>query len=143
MSRVLTLPIHGKDPPAAAVVEELKAIDAAGKRFFLRSMTRLVGAPDVSDVVPAFNAIDHWTFVETFFGKKVLGAGGVFIGRDDKRADGSLVVTAAGDHTRAGKIERAEAVPVARRAGGTGDHVINRANNVLDRVNITWPGRWW
>ena|SRR5258708_21557269 len=54
---LFALPVDGQDPPAASVIEQLKAVDAAGEGLFSFGVTRFVGAPDMSDVIPGFNAV--------------------------------------------------------------------------------------
>ena len=74
---IFTLPKDGENPPSRAVVEELKAIDAASKGFLPFGMTAFVGAPYVGDVVPTFNAIGDRVFEKALVGESVFAAGDV------------------------------------------------------------------
>ena len=53
------LPENAHDPPTRAVVEELKAVDAACEGFLTLGMARFVGTPHVSDAVPALDTIGY------------------------------------------------------------------------------------
>ena len=64
--RALVLPVNRQDPPAFAVVEKLKAVDAAHKRRGIAwIVTRFVRAPNVSDSAKLFGAPRDFRFVKT------------------------------------------------------------------------------
>src|SRR5215813_14358861 len=109
MRRVLSLPVDGEDPPARAVMEQLKAVDAARERLFSLGVTRFVGAPDVGDAAPLLHAVGHGVFKKSFPGEEILTARGVLVGRGHARTQVALVIAAGGNHARAGIIEAAEA----------------------------------
>src|ERR1051326_609176 len=136
MRLVFRLPVNAEDPPAAAVVKKLEAVDAAREGLFAFGVARLVGAPDVGDVVPLLHPVGDRVFKEAFFAEKILASGGVFIRGQDAQCGCALVAAASGNHTSASVVEAAGAVPVAL-AGGTGDDVIDCGDDVVDRVHIT------
>ena len=64
--RALVLPVNGQDPPAFAVIEKLKAVDAAHERRGIAwIVTRFVRAPNVSDPAKLFGAPRDFCFVKT------------------------------------------------------------------------------
>ncbi len=66
----LVLPINGQDPPAPAVIEKLKAVDAAHERLGIaRIVTRFVRAPNVSDPTKLFGAPCDLRFVKALLKK--------------------------------------------------------------------------
>src|SRR5579859_192562 len=99
-------------------------------------MARLIGAPDVGNVVPLLHPVGHRTLEKTFFAEVVLASLGVVLGRNHARDGRAFVAAAGGNHASAIIEEAAEAVPVAL-AWGAGDHVIHRGDDVLNRVYVT------
>src|SRR5260370_7524569 len=67
VSGFFAFPVDGHNPPAAAVVQELKAIDAAREGLFALGVTRFVSAPDVSDAVPDLDAIGDRVLTKALF----------------------------------------------------------------------------
>src|SRR6266436_5158978 len=68
--RGLVLPVNRQDPPAFAVVEKLKAVDAAHERRGIAwIMTRFVRAPNVSDSAKLFGAPRDFCFVKALLKK--------------------------------------------------------------------------
>ena len=90
----------------------------------------------MSHVVPLLDAICHRRFEEALAGKGVPAPVHIFLGGKNSGGDVAFVVAAAGDQTSSGVEERTEAVPIARRAGRSGDNVIDRRQNVIDRVDV-------
>src|SRR5215472_13259116 len=72
MPWVFAFPINGHNPPAAAVVQKLDAVNSSGKRFLSLGVPRLVSAPDMGDVVPGLNTVGYRRFIKTVFIKKVF-----------------------------------------------------------------------
>ena len=65
MLRALVLPVNRQDPPAFAVVEKLKAVDAAHERRGIACIvTRFVSAPNMSDSAKLFGAPRDFRFVK-------------------------------------------------------------------------------
>jgi hypothetical protein len=133
---IFTLPKDAENPPSRAVVEELKAIDAASKGSFPFGVTGFVGAPDVGDGVPALNAIGDRVFEEALAGESVFAAGDVFFGGQDPCYTHAFVVAAGGNQTRPRIKERAKAIPVAGSAGWSGDYVVHGGDDVLNAIHI-------
>ena len=79
MVLVFTFPINSHDPPAGAVVEELKAVDAAGEWLIAFGVARLISTPDVGDTVPCLYPIDHGVLVKSFLLEIWFGPLDVFI----------------------------------------------------------------
>src|ERR1700756_1864000 len=66
----LVLPVNGQDPPAFAVSEELKAVDAAHEwRGIVRIVARFVRAPNVRDPAKLFGPARDFRFVKAGFQK--------------------------------------------------------------------------
>src|SRR5215510_6117092 len=102
MRAVLSFPVDRNHPPAAAVVEKLKAVDAAGKGFFTFGMPGLVTAPDMRNVVPQLNAIADRSLVETFLLQERLASLDVFLSIQHAGGYFSILVAAAGNEPRPG-----------------------------------------
>src|SRR4051812_29423795 len=65
--RRFCLPHDGHDPPAFAVVHQLKAVDAALKRLrVLNMVARLISAEHVSDVAVMIDLVGHAALKESF-----------------------------------------------------------------------------
>src|SRR5262245_43136423 len=63
----LVLPANRQNPPAFAVIEELKAVDAAHERLGIaRIMARFVSAPNVSNLTKPFDSSGDFFFVKPF-----------------------------------------------------------------------------
>jgi hypothetical protein len=59
------LPVNGQDPPAFAVIEKLKAVDAAHERRGIAwIVTRFVSAPNMRDSAKLFGAPRDFRFVK-------------------------------------------------------------------------------
>src|SRR5712692_4762007 len=140
-SGFFSFPVDGQDPPAASVIEQLKAVDAARKRLLCLSVTGFVGAPDMSDVIPGFDAVGNGALEKTFFRKIVAGPLNVIVNGQGIRGDFSFIVATAGNEPGAGIKQRAEALPIARTCGA-GDGVVNRRKDVLNAVNIFGLRGW-
>src|SRR5436189_5738831 len=69
--RAFVLPVNGQDPPAFAVIEKLKAVDAAHKRRGIAwIVTRFVSAPNMRDPAKLFGAPRDFRFVKTLLWKR-------------------------------------------------------------------------
>ena len=67
----LVLPVDRQDPPAFAVVKELKTVDAAHeRRGIVRIVARFVRAPNVRDPAKLFGVPRDFRFVKTGFQKR-------------------------------------------------------------------------
>src|SRR5438552_18016949 len=113
MGRVFILPINCQHPPAASIVEKLKAVDAPGKGFLAFGVAGLIGAPRVGDVVPNLNAVSYGGLIKAFFVKERLGPLNVFFHRENAGSSLASLVTAGGNEARSRVKERTKAVPVA------------------------------
>jgi hypothetical protein len=61
----LVLPVNGQDPPAFAVIEKLKAVDAAHERRGIAwIVTRFVSTPNMRDPAKLFGAPRDFRFVK-------------------------------------------------------------------------------
>src|SRR5215813_2526338 len=97
MSGIFAFPVDGEYPPAAPVKDQLKTVDAAGERLIPLGVARLVGAPDMSHVVPLLGTIRHRRFEEALVGEGVFAAAHIVFGGENSRGDVAFVVAAAGD----------------------------------------------
>src|ERR1041385_407332 len=126
MLRIFLFPINAHNPPARAVVHQLKAVDAAGKWLLAFCVARLIGAPDVSDAIPAIHVGGKLIFKKTFLAEEGLSARLVFIRRKRAGANHAFVVTARGNEPCPGNEEAAKTVPIAR-TWRAGNHIIHRS----------------
>lgn len=133
--RALFIPENTDDPPALAVVEKLKAVDAARERRFASSVARFVAAEDLSDVAKGLDAIHDRVFKETVLEEIAASARSVFIGAHGTKMDGTVGAFCGGGEARRGKEEGAEAAPVAL-AGRAGDDVVDRRHDAVDGVDV-------
>src|SRR6266849_11075250 len=58
------VPEDADDPPTAAVIEKLDAVDASGEGLFATGVAGFVTAEDVDDIAEFFDAIDDGTLEE-------------------------------------------------------------------------------
>lgn len=114
----LFVPQDADDPPALAVVEELKAVDAACEGGFASVVAGFVAAEDLSDIAKSLDAAADGRFEETVFEEIGAAAVDVIIHGVGMDADGAVGRFASRGEVRTGEEERAEAGPVslARRA---------------------------
>src|SRR5437016_6616102 len=136
MLRLLTFPEYVQHPPAAAVMHQLNAVDAAGKGFLAFGVARLVGAPHMRNTVPQLNTIDDRSFKEALFFKDRLDPFNIFVRCENSCGYRAILAAAGRNKLGAGIKQRVEAVPIAS-ARRTGNHVIKSSNNVLNAVHLT------
>src|SRR5438034_11818747 len=113
MGCFFAFPIDGDDPPARSVVHQFDAVDAPRKRLFVLGMARLVGAPDMRDMVPGFDAVGDGRLIETFFVKVRFGSGYIVLHAQVKGGNLAILVLARWDHPGASKEKRSQPVVVA------------------------------
>src|SRR6266849_5989169 len=131
------VPEDADDPPAAAVVEKLDAVDASGERLFATSVAGFVTAQDVDDIAEFFDAIDDGTLEKGMSLEVAAGTLHVAFHVDEK--DGAALAFSRGGQSRFGYEEGAEAIPVAI-AGGTGDDVIEGTKDGVDGFHVVGFG---
>ena len=147
--RRLSIPEDGDDPVAIAILEQLDGVDAALEWLAVFGVARFVGGEDMHDIAEAFRGVVDASF-EKAIGQRRCGALLILL-----RGEGSDVGAVAGfgvarrDEARIGNEEGAEAVPVARLAGRTGDDVVECGEDGVDGCTSAglalgqsgWP-RW-
>jgi len=133
--RALFVPEDANDPPALAVVEELKAVDAAREGRFAEGVAGFVAAEDLGDVAEGFDAAVDGRFEKTVLEEVCAATIDVVIDGVGMDADGAVCRFAGGGEMRAGEEERAEAIPVAL-AGRTRDYRVESDEDMIDRVNV-------
>jgi hypothetical protein len=131
----LFVPEDADDPPALAVVEELKAVDSTRERRFAGVVAGFVAAKDLGNVAKGFDAAVDGRFEKTVLEKVGAATGDVVIHGVGMDADGAVRRFASGREMRAGEKERAEAIPVAL-AGRAGDHRVKGDEDVINGVNV-------
>ena len=104
-------------------------------------MARLVGAEDVRDAAELLDAISDAALVEALGGEDLRGALDVAVHVVDVRGRLAARLVRGRDEARAGQEERAHALPVARLAGGAGDHAVERIENRVNRSHVLRVGR--
>src|SRR5581483_2171861 len=119
--RRLRLPHDRHDPPALAVVYQLKAVDAALKGLIIAGVVaRLVGAEHLSNVAELLNFVRNAALEKSFLLEKWSGALDVIVGREHACAHLGLVRTLPRrNQPRAGIEQRMKAIPVTLLAGRT------------------------
>src|SRR6266481_876596 len=121
--RALVLPVNRQDPPAFAVVEKLKAVDATHKRRGIAwIVTRFVRAPNVSDSAKLFGAPRDILFDIQHLRLKL----DVVSSRDARSRH----------YTRTGIKQRSLTIPVALLSSRPGDHVVRRSDDCVDRLHV-------
>jgi len=131
----LFVPEDADDPPALAVVENLKAVDAAREGRFAEGVAGFVAAEDLSNVAEGFDAAVDGRFEKTVLEEVSAAAVDVIIHGVGMDADGAVGSFASGSEVRAGEEERAETIPVAL-AGRAGDHRVESNKDMIDGVDI-------
>ena len=135
MRRVFTFPENGDHPPARAVVEKLKTVDAAREGRLAFRVPGFVSAPYVRNSIPTLHAIGDRVFEESLFAEIVCPVLRVFIGAERCGRDLSGGIFAAGNEPRAIVEKRSETIPIAGTRW-TGDRVVDGADDVIDRVHV-------
>jgi hypothetical protein len=133
--RALLVPEDVDDPPTLAIVEELKAVDATREGRFAGVVVGFVAAEDLSDVAEGLDTAIDGRFEKTVLEEVSAAAGDVVLDGVGMNANGAVGGFAGGGEMRAGKEERAEAIPVAL-AGRAGDHGVESDENMIDGVNV-------
>jgi hypothetical protein len=131
----LFVPEDADDPPTLAIIEELKAVNAAGEGGFARVVAGFVAAEGLSDVAEGFDAAMDGRFEKTVLEEVSAAAGDVVLDGVGMNANGAVGGLAGGGEMRAGKEERAEAIPVAL-AGRAGDHGVESDEDMIDGVDV-------
>src|SRR5258708_18226786 len=137
--RALVLPVNRQDPPAFAVMKKLKAVDAAHERRGIAwIVTRFVRAPNVSDSAKLFGAPRDFCFVKTLL-KKWFRSRDILFDIQHLRLKidvASSRYARSGHDTRAGIKQRSLTIPVAFLSSRSGDHVIRRGDDCVDRLHV-------
>src|ERR1051326_1139105 len=95
MRLVFCLPVDCKNPPSSAVIQKLEAVDAAGERLVAFGVVRLIGAPDVGNVVPLLHMIRDRILKKSFFAEVILAAFGILIGCKGAGCHRALVIASS------------------------------------------------
>jgi hypothetical protein len=137
----LFVPKDADDPPALAVVEKLKTVDAAREGSFAGGVARFVTAENLGDVAEGLNAIHDGVLEETVLEEVAAGPSGVFIGAHGAKVDGTIGAFCSGGEAGCGQEEGTEAAPVAF-AGRAGDDVVDRHHDAVDGLHVfgLWSG---
>lgn len=133
--RALFVPEDADDPPALAVVEKLKAVDAAREGRFAEGVAGFVAAEDLSDVAEGFDAAVDGRFEKTVLEEVSAATIDVIIHGVGMDADGAVGSFASGGEMRPGEEERAKTIPVAL-ARGARDHRVESNKDMIDGVDI-------
>src|ERR1041385_7361884 len=116
------LPANRQYPPAFAVIEQLKAVDAAHERLGIaRIIARFVRAPNVGNPAKLFSSPRDLFLVKAFLQKR-FHAGDVSFDVQHLRFEVDIVSSgnARGrNYERSGIEQRALTIPVAILAGGS------------------------
>src|SRR5205085_1727329 len=129
------VPQDADNPPAAAIIEHLNAVDAACERSFTRSVAGLVAAKDLSDISERFDAIHDRTLVKGVL-KEVVACGlGIVFDAHRANAGGTVSVLRGGSEAGLRQEEGTEAIPIAL-ARRTGNHTVERCENAVDRLHV-------
>jgi len=137
--RALVLPVNGQDPPPLAVIEKLKAVNAAHERRGIAwIMTRFVRAPNMSDPAKLFGAPRNFCLVKALL-KKWFYSRDILFDIQHLRLKIDVVSSRdarSGHYTRAGIKQRPLATPAAFLSSRSGDHVIRSGDNCVDRLHV-------
>ena len=101
-------------------------------------VTRFVRAPNMSDSAKLFGAPRDFCFVKALL-KKWLRPRDVLFDIQHLRLKIDVVSSRdarSGHYSRAGIKQRPLAIPVALLSGRSGDHVIRRSDDCLDRLHV-------
>src|SRR6266478_5723598 len=131
----LFIPKNAYDPPALAIVRELKTVDAAGDRRFPDGAPGFVAAKDMGDVAKGLDAADDRTFKKTMLGKVTAGAGDILL--DGARANVNIAFTVLSGRSErgAGQKQRTKTIPVAVTSR-TRNHTINGRQDAIGGFDV-------
>src|SRR6185369_477342 len=133
------LPVDRQNPPAFAVIEELKAVYAAHEWFGIaQTVTRFVCAPNMSDPSKLLRYPRDFRFVETFLQKWFHSRDVLF---DIQQLRFKFDVVSSRDTRRrhyAGiRIkERPLAIPVVLLSSRPGDYIVSGDDDCVDRLHV-------
>src|SRR6266851_1176283 len=131
----LFVPKNAYDPPALAIVRQLKAVDATGGGRFTRSVPGFVTAKDMGDVAKGLNAADDRTFEKTMLRKVTAGASDILLDGARANVNIAFAVLSGGGESSAGQEQRTKTIPVAV-AGRTGDHTIDGSQDTIGGFDV-------
>src|SRR5215472_135741 len=131
----LLVPQDAHNPPSAAIVKQLNAVDPASKRSFAGSASGFVAAEDLGDVSEGLDAIHDGTFIKSMFCEVTAGPPGVILDAHGTDANGTIRVLGGRSEASQRQEQRAEAIPVAL-ASGAGNHAVERHENTVDGLHV-------
>src|SRR5947199_6252866 len=100
-------------------------------------MEGFVSRPNVGNAPVLLHAAGNLAFEKTILDENWFASLDVIFGREHTGCDDSrLRVVARGDQSSVMMKESAKSVPVSRFAGISGDHVVNRFHDAVERGNI-------
>src|SRR5260370_14218114 len=129
----LFVPKNAYDPPALAIVGQLKTVDATGERRFSRGAPGFVAAKDMGDVTKGLDAADYRTFEKTMLGEVTARAGDILLDGAQANVNIAFTVLSGRSECGAGQKQRTKTIPVAV-AGRTGDHTIDGSQDAIGGV---------
>src|ERR1700722_20017059 len=140
----LIIPHDAGNPVTALRVDNLQGIDAACEGLSVaEGFAGLVGSPDAGKVAEGFDAVGDAALKEAVGLEVRVVTLNVAVRREENGvalARGFAIsgrrVGADDTHAAIGEEERAEAVPIARLAGGAGDDVVERSHQVVDGIDV-------
>src|SRR5713101_4957667 len=131
----LFIPKNAYDPPALAIVGQLKTVDATGERRFSRGVPGFVAAKDMGDVTKGLDAADYRTLEKTVLGKVTAGAGDILLDGARANVNIAFAVPSGRGEGGAGQEQRTKTIPVAV-AGRTGDHTIDGSQDTIGGFDV-------
>jgi hypothetical protein len=137
MRRRLRIPEDIHHPVPVSILQQLKAIDPPRKRSrILRTMPRLIRAPNLSDIAKLLDFIVNRPLEESHRRHPAVAARNISVNRQNDRIRMPARRSRRRDKPRIRNEQRTHPVPVPRLALAPGDHAIHRMNNGLRRSNI-------
>src|SRR6266403_880720 len=133
----LLVPKNAYDPPALAIVCQLKTVDATGERRCPRVVPGFVAAKDMGDVAKGLDATDDRTFEKTMLGEVTASAGDILLDGARANVNIAFAVLSGRGECGAGQKQRTKTIPVAV-AGRTGDHAIDGRQDAIGGLDVFW-----
>jgi len=137
----LLVPQDADNPPTAAIVKQLNAVDAAGKRSFAGRAARFVAAEDLGNVSKGLDAIHDGAFEESVLCEVAARPLGVIFDAHGVDSRGAIRVLNGGGEASLRQKQRTEAIPVAF-PGRARNYAVKRRQNAVDGLDVLGPGGW-
>ena len=132
----LIVPHHPRDPPSRPVPVQLEVVHPPPDHGSLLGLPHGIHAPHLRHVAEPLHLRPDLVLDEPVLHEALVGAAAELLGRHAGDAHLALPILVERVEHGPGRVERAVAPPLARRAGRTADDLVRHAHDVLDRADV-------